>query len=59
MATTFEPRREYGKAHLGNVFIHHFESENGDRFEVRVGNHTIAIKDSLVAAEKVAKALVD
>ncbi|KKL18230.1 hypothetical protein LCGC14_2477620, partial [marine sediment metagenome] len=33
MATTIEPRREYGVGHLGGVFIHHFESEDGDRYE--------------------------
>lgn len=57
MATTFEPRREYGEAHLGNVFIHHFESENGDRFEVRAGNHTVDIKGTLEEAEALAFAL--
>ncbi len=58
MATTFEPRREYGLSHMGNVFVHHFESEDGDRYEVRAGNHTVASKDTLEAAEVVAHALV-
>ena len=58
MATTIEPRREYGVGHLGGVFIHHFESEDGDRNEVRAGNHTVSINDTLEAAEVVAHSLV-
>ncbi len=58
MATTYEPRREYGKGHLGNVFIYHFESEAGDRFDVRAGNHTVDVKPTLAEAEIVANALV-
>ena len=58
MATTYEPRREYGEGHLGNVFVHHFESEAGDRFDVRAGNHTVDIKPTLEEAEAVAYALV-
>lgn len=57
MATTFEPRREYGLSHMGNVFVHHFESEDGDRYEVRAGNHTVNVNDSLEGAEAVAFAL--
>ncbi len=57
MSATVEPRREYGKGHLGNVFIHHFESEDGDRFEVRAGNHTIDTKETLEEAEVIAFAL--
>lgn len=58
MATTFEPRREYGKGYRGNVFIHHFESETEGRYEVHVGNHTIDVKPTLEEAEVVAFALV-
>ncbi|KKL73190.1 hypothetical protein LCGC14_2077370 [marine sediment metagenome] len=57
MSATIEPRREYGTAHLGNVFIHHFENEHEDRYEVRAGNHTVAIKETLADAETVAYAL--
>ena len=58
MSATIEPRREYGKSHLGNVFIHHFANENADRFEVRAGNHTVDIKPTLEQAEVIANALV-
>ena len=57
MATTIEPRREYGVGHLGGVFIHPFESEDGDRYEVRAGNHPVSINGTLEAAEVVAHAL--
>jgi hypothetical protein len=58
MSKTVEDRREYGKAHLGNVFVHHFANETEDRFEVRAGNHTIDVKGSLAEAEVIANALV-
>ena len=57
MAHTVEARREYGESHLGNVFVHHFQNEDGDKFEVRAGNHTIDVKDTLEEAEAVAFAL--
>lgn len=58
-------RTEVGEGDLGNVFIFHFESDpTGDkkpqehRYEVRMGNHTVASRSTLKEAEAVANALV-
>ena len=56
-------RIELGEGRLGNVFIFEFANDPdkavrpGGFFEVRMGNHTIAKKDTLEAAMVVAKAL--
>ncbi len=64
MATMAEPRIEAGTSALGNIGIYHFVRGDGSDdnpevhyFEVRMGNHTVATKDTLKEAEKVAKAL--
>lgn len=61
-----EPRVEVGKtAENYSVFIFHFQGspdasgqDTEHRFEVRMGNHTIATKATFEEAEAVAKALV-
>ena len=58
MSHTTDERIEVGLGHLGTVFIHHFENQSEERFEVRMGNHTIGSKPTLAEARVLAKALV-
>ena len=60
---TIAERIEVGESDLGNVFIHSFGGSpvagrlTNFKYEVRVGNHTIASKGTFGEAEALANAL--
>lgn len=57
MSTQVEARTEVGTCDMGNVFIFHRFSADGDTWMVRAGNHTVGTYTSEEAAETVARAL--
>ncbi len=57
MSRTVEDRRDVGTCDLGLVTVHHFANENGERYQVRAGNHTVLTTSSRVIAHRAAEAL--
>ena len=57
MSSMVEDRIEVGTSDLGNVFIFHFASADGETWQVRAGNHTVATVDSQSRAEAIARVL--
>ena len=64
MATMVNPRIEAGTGLLGNIFVYPIVAHANDddmetvfTYEVRMGNHTVAVKDSEEEAMEVARVL--
>lgn len=58
VAMSVATRTEVGTCDLGNVFIFAVTSEDGKRWMVRAGNHTIGTYNTEEQAVSVARALV-